>query len=136
MLASGVQLKIAQERPGHSSVSVTIDLCSHLLANMQAEAVNRVDATLREALNRRNSEIQLVAKGQQTASWPFSSGRKPDIWQGFRSVAQWLEHRSPNSFSAVTTHPRLYLNLLIRWVFPSSLAFCIRFFPCSSLGVR
>ena len=53
MLASGVHPKIAQERLGHSSVSVTIDLYSHVLPGMQAEAVNRVDATLRDALNRR-----------------------------------------------------------------------------------
>jgi integrase len=53
MLASGVHPKIAQERLGHSSVSVTIDLYSHILPNMQVEAVNRVDATLKEALNRR-----------------------------------------------------------------------------------
>jgi integrase len=53
MLASGVHPKIAQERLGHSSVSVTIDLYSHVLPNMQAEAVGRVDADLRGALNRR-----------------------------------------------------------------------------------
>jgi integrase len=61
MLASGVHPKIAQERLGHSSVSVTIDLYSHILPNMQAEAVNRVDATLREALNRRRKR-RMVAK--------------------------------------------------------------------------
>ena len=53
MLASGVHPKIAQERLGHSSVSVTIDLYSHVLPGMQAEAVSRVDAVLRDALNRR-----------------------------------------------------------------------------------
>jgi integrase len=53
MLASGVHPKIAQERLGHSSVSVTIDLYSHVLPGMQAEAVNRVDASFRDALNRR-----------------------------------------------------------------------------------
>jgi integrase len=53
MLAAGVHPKIAQERLGHSSVSVTIDLYSHVLPGMQAEAVNRVDAVLRDALNRR-----------------------------------------------------------------------------------
>jgi integrase len=56
MLASGIHPKIAQERLGHSSVSVTIDLYSHVLPNMQGEAVNRVDATLREALNRRRNK--------------------------------------------------------------------------------
>jgi integrase len=53
MLAAGVHPKIAQERLGHSSVSVTIDLYSHVLPGMQAEAVSKVDAALRDALNRR-----------------------------------------------------------------------------------
>src|SRR5262249_26556396 len=53
MLASGVHPKIAQERLGHSSVSVTIDLYSHVLPGMQTEAVSKVDAVLRDALNRR-----------------------------------------------------------------------------------
>jgi integrase len=53
MLAAGVHPKIAQERLGHSSVSVTIDLYSHVLPGMQAEAVSRVDAALQDALNRR-----------------------------------------------------------------------------------
>jgi integrase len=53
MLAAGVHPKVAQERLGHSSVSVTIDLYSHVLPGMQAEAVSRVDAVLRDALNRR-----------------------------------------------------------------------------------
>src|SRR5215468_1063196 len=53
MLASGVHPKIAQERLGHSSVTVTIDLYSHVLPGMQTEAVNRVDAALRDALDRR-----------------------------------------------------------------------------------
>jgi integrase len=53
MLASGVHPKIAQERLGHSSVGITLDLYSHVLPGMQAEAVARVDATLRDALDRR-----------------------------------------------------------------------------------
>jgi integrase len=57
LLADGVHPKIAQERLGHSSVSVTIDLYSHVLPGMQAEAVSRVDATLRDALNRRGNKI-------------------------------------------------------------------------------
>jgi integrase len=56
MLAAGVHPKIAQERLGHSSVGITLDLYSHVLPGMQAEAVNRVDATLRDALNRRYSQ--------------------------------------------------------------------------------
>jgi integrase len=58
MLASGVHPKIAQERLGHSSVSVTLDLYSHVLPGMQVEAVSRVDAVLRDALNRRRSQTK------------------------------------------------------------------------------
>jgi integrase len=53
MLASGVHPKIAQERLGHSSVGITLDLYSHLLPGMQAEAVSKVDAALRAALDRK-----------------------------------------------------------------------------------
>jgi integrase len=53
MLASGVHPKIAQERLGHSSVGITLDLYSHVLPGMQAEAVSRVDAALQDALDRR-----------------------------------------------------------------------------------
>jgi integrase len=53
MLASGVHPKIAQERLGHSSVGITLDLYSHVLPGMQAEAVSQVDAALRAALHRR-----------------------------------------------------------------------------------
>jgi integrase len=53
MLAAGVHPKIAQERLGHSSVGVTIDLYSHVLPGMQAEAVSRVDAMLQDAVDRR-----------------------------------------------------------------------------------
>ena len=56
MLAAGVHPKIAQERLGHSSVSVTIDLYSHVLPGMQAEAVSKVDAALRDALDRRAAQ--------------------------------------------------------------------------------
>jgi integrase len=53
MLAAGVHPKIAQERLGHSSVGITLDLYSHVLPGMQTEAVSRVDAVLRDALDRR-----------------------------------------------------------------------------------
>jgi integrase len=43
---------IAQERLGHSSVGITLDLYSHVLPGMQAEAVARVDDKLQSALQR------------------------------------------------------------------------------------
>jgi integrase len=39
MLASGVHPKIASERLGHSSIAITVDLYSHALPNMQADAI-------------------------------------------------------------------------------------------------
>jgi integrase len=54
MLAAGVHPKIAQERLGHSSVGITLDLYSHVLPGMQAEAVSRVDAALQAALDRKS----------------------------------------------------------------------------------
>jgi integrase len=55
LLASGVHPKIAQERLGHSSVAITLDLYSHVLPGLQAEAVQRVDAAMRDAINRRRN---------------------------------------------------------------------------------
>ena len=53
LLASGVHPKIAQERLGHSSIAITLDLYSHVLPGMQADAADSVDLAMREAINRR-----------------------------------------------------------------------------------
>lgn len=50
MLASNVHPKVVQERLGHSSIAITMDIYSHLLPNMQEEAAAAVDAALRRAL--------------------------------------------------------------------------------------
>jgi integrase len=52
LLASGVHPKIASERLGHSKVGITLDLYSHVLPNMQADAAALVDNALRAALNK------------------------------------------------------------------------------------
>ena len=52
LLAAGVHPKIAQERLGHSSVSITLDTYSHVLPGMQEDAVAKVDAALQAALNK------------------------------------------------------------------------------------
>ncbi|MGP6189283.1 MAG: tyrosine-type recombinase/integrase [Vulcanimicrobiaceae bacterium] len=46
MLAQGVHPKIVQEVLGHSSVSVTMDLYSHVTPTLQSEAAQRLDAVL------------------------------------------------------------------------------------------
>jgi integrase len=53
LLASGVHPKVASERLGHSKVGITLDLYSHVLPNMQAEAAAVVDEALQAALNKR-----------------------------------------------------------------------------------
>ena len=62
LLTSGVNPKIAQERLGHSSVAITLDLYSHVLPGLQAEAADRVDLVVRDAINRRRNS-KSVAKG-------------------------------------------------------------------------
>jgi integrase len=44
MLASGVHVKVASERLGHSKVGITLDLYSHVMPGMQEDAVAKVDA--------------------------------------------------------------------------------------------
>ena len=56
MLVSGVRPKIASERLGHSKIGITLDLYSHVLPNMQADAAAIVDDALRAALNKRETK--------------------------------------------------------------------------------
>jgi integrase len=46
VLAS-VHPKIAQERLGHSTISTTLDLYSHVSDTMQEDAAAKIDAALR-----------------------------------------------------------------------------------------
>ena len=43
-LAAGVHPKIVQERLGHSSIGITLDLYSHSVSGMQAEAAAKISA--------------------------------------------------------------------------------------------
>jgi integrase len=52
LLASGVHPKVAQERLGHSSIGITLDLYSHVLPGMQEDAAAKVDAAIRAAIDR------------------------------------------------------------------------------------
>jgi integrase len=54
MLASGIHPKIASERLGHSSIAITLDLYSHVLPNMQADAIETMDNELRAAISKRS----------------------------------------------------------------------------------
>jgi integrase len=43
MLRQGIHPKVVQERLGHSSISVTMDVYSHVLPSMQDEAADKID---------------------------------------------------------------------------------------------
>lgn len=57
MLAAKVHPKIVQERLGHSSIAITMDIYSHLLPNMQEGAAAAVDDALRAAINKRANDV-------------------------------------------------------------------------------
>lgn len=53
MLSAGVHPKVASERLGHSSIGITLDLYSHVMPGMQADAAEQVDAAIRKAISAR-----------------------------------------------------------------------------------
>ena len=42
MLAAGVHPKVVSERLGHSSITITLDIYSHVMPNMQIEATEKM----------------------------------------------------------------------------------------------
>ena len=52
LLADGVHPKVAQERLGHSTISTTMDLYSHVTETMQADAAARLDTAFQAAKTR------------------------------------------------------------------------------------
>jgi integrase len=49
LLLAGVHPKIAQERLGHSTITTTLDLYSHVTETMQEDAADKIDAAYRDA---------------------------------------------------------------------------------------
>lgn len=58
LLSNGVHPKIAQERLGHSSISITLDLYSHVMPGMQEDAASKVDAAIRAAIDRGSQRVR------------------------------------------------------------------------------
>jgi integrase len=52
LLLAGVHPRIVQERLGHSTVTLTLDLYSHVLPSMQEDAAAKLDTAFRAAVNR------------------------------------------------------------------------------------
>ena len=55
MLLAGIHPKVAQERLGHSTITTTLDLYSHVTDTMQSDAAARLDAAFRVALEGRGA---------------------------------------------------------------------------------
>jgi integrase len=53
LFKEGVHPKMVQERLGHSTIAVTLDLYSHVVPGMQEDATMKVDRALQAALGRR-----------------------------------------------------------------------------------
>jgi integrase len=53
LLAEGIHPKIAQERLGHSTITTTLDLYSHVTDTMQGEAALKLDSVFKEAMKAR-----------------------------------------------------------------------------------
>ncbi len=49
LLAAGIKPRIASERLGHSTIGITLDLYSHVMPSMQANAAEQVDAAIQSA---------------------------------------------------------------------------------------
>ena len=52
LLKAGIHPKIAQERLGHATIAVTLDLYSHIMPGMQEDAAMKVDRVLKTALGK------------------------------------------------------------------------------------
>ena len=50
LLKAGAHPKVVSERLGHASIGITLDTYSHVMAGMQEEATEKIDAGLRKAL--------------------------------------------------------------------------------------
>jgi integrase len=57
LLAAKVHPKVVQERLGHSSIGITLDIYSHLLPNMQNEAAAAVDGAMRAAVKKPAGDV-------------------------------------------------------------------------------
>ena len=74
MLKAGAHPKIVSERLGHASVSITLDIYSHVLPGLQEEAVLKFDQIiLLENENDEPNVSKALAKGEEVESRPYRS---------------------------------------------------------------
>jgi site-specific recombinase XerD len=57
MLKQGAHPKIVQERLGHSTISITLDIYSHVALGLQEAAANRFDEAITTKYTKTTDEI-------------------------------------------------------------------------------
>ena len=75
MLKAGIHPKVVSERLGHASISITLDIYSHVLPGMQEAAAERFDRIF-EVDDNENSEpnvSKMLADSEDLASRPYRS---------------------------------------------------------------
>ena len=93
LLSNGVHPKVAQERLGHSSVGITLDLYSHVLPGMQEDAAAKVDAVIRAAIDAllRRFGSKRVAK---SSFWRVADTRNTQYINSLEGWPSGLRQRS------------------------------------------
>jgi integrase len=61
LLTEGVHGKIVQERLGHANIAMTLDLYSHVTADMQRRAAEAIDAVIDAATTAEGSDVEQTA---------------------------------------------------------------------------
>ena len=51
LLSQGFHLRIVQERPGHSSIQITLDTYSHIMPGLQRTAAEGLDVLIKKTPN-------------------------------------------------------------------------------------
>ena len=62
MLKAGVHPKIVQERLGHGSIAVTLDIYSHVVSGIQEAAAQRFDETLGVGVTKHASQPDALSR--------------------------------------------------------------------------
>jgi len=57
LLVEGVHPKVVQERLGHSTIAITLDLYSHVIGTLQEDAAARLDTVFGPAI-RRSAQLE------------------------------------------------------------------------------
>ena len=81
-LAEGVHGKIVQEQLGHANIAMTLDLYSHVTADMQQHAADAWEATITEGSDEaREAPRTLTSLASAIDAWPPRGGQASAIAQ-------------------------------------------------------